>query len=116
MINDVTDKKNFEQLLENSHEKPVFLLKHSTACGVSAVARREFSRFAEDNEAAEFWQVLVRENRPLSLLIANQTGIDHQSPQVILFERGRPVWNDSHLAITVDNLKNRLAGIKISGQ
>ncbi len=108
MINECRTESDLDRILEASHKKPVFLLKHSTACGISMAAQREFSRFVEKTDRAEFWQVLVRENKPVSLTIARKTGIQHQSPQVILFSDGRAVWNESHWDITVDALQEQL--------
>jgi bacillithiol system protein YtxJ len=42
----------------------------------------------------------VRAQRPLSQLIAARSGVEHESPQVIIFRRGTPVWNASHQDIT----------------
>jgi len=108
MIKEIINDKDFAQLLENSLKKPVFLIKHSTACGISAAAWRDFSDFAETDDRAEFWKILVRENRSVSSIIAKKTGIVHQSPQVILFRRGTAVWYKSHLQITSAVLKNKL--------
>jgi bacillithiol system protein YtxJ len=32
------------------------------------------------------------------------TGVVHQSPQVIFFRDGKPVWNASHNSVTRDRL------------
>jgi bacillithiol system protein YtxJ len=42
----------------------------------------------------------ARAQRPLSQLIAARSGVEHESPQVIIFRRGTPVWNASHQDIT----------------
>ena len=42
----------------------------------------------------------VRAQRPLSQQIAARSGVEHGSPQVIIFRRGTPVWNASHQDIT----------------
>jgi bacillithiol system protein YtxJ len=43
-------------------------------------------------------------DRPVARGIAEQCGVKHQSPQAILFERGRAVWHASHDAITTGAL------------
>lgn len=104
MIQEYTSQSDYDMLLEQSKEKPVFILKHSTICPVSSSAHKQFLSFVDDNDAARFWIVLVREQRSLSLDIAERSGIQHQSPQVILFSQGKPVWNCSHHQITEMNL------------
>ena len=42
----------------------------------------------------------ARAQRPLSQLIAARSGVEHESPQVIIFRRGTPIWNASHQDIT----------------
>jgi bacillithiol system protein YtxJ len=54
-------------------------------------------------------EVLVREDRPLSLAIAERSGVAHQSPQVICFEGGKAVGHASHYDITVAGLKKMVA-------
>lgn len=99
--------KDFEQVIAASSEKPVFLFKHSTRCGVSSAAWQEFADFMESStvqEAFNFARVLVVEHRPVSLHIASETTIPHQSPQVLLIKDGSAVWNTSHWAIRKDTL------------
>ncbi len=100
MINEFTASDNYDHIIETSNTRPVLLLKHSTICGVSTAAKREFDSFAEDKPEFDFWQVLVCEDRPLSQEIAEKTGIPHQSPQVVLFHKGKAIWDCSHGQIT----------------
>jgi len=46
--------------------------------------------------------------RPLSQQIAARSGVEHESPQVIIFRCGTPVWNASHHDITTDALARNL--------
>jgi transposase InsO family protein len=46
----------------------------------------------------------IGRERTLSRRIADRTGVRHESPQAILVERGRAVWNASHGAITRESL------------
>jgi len=52
-------------------------------------------------------EVLVREDRPLSLAVAERTGVEHQSPQVICLREGRACWHASHTAITARALEEQ---------
>ena len=49
----------------------------------------------------------VLAQRPLSQQIAARSGVEHESPQVIIFRRGTPVWNASHQDITVAALSRQ---------
>ena len=89
----------------------MFLFKHSSSCPVSAYVWQVFQNFARQESEAEFWRVLVIEQRALSRQIARHTGIAHESPQVILFHKEKPVWNESHLGISRRSLKGALKSI-----
>ena len=99
---------DLDALIDASHDRPQFLFKHSTACMVSAQASAVVTRAAESIAEADFWRLLVIQDRDLSHHIAEQSGIPHQSPQVLLFDRGRVVWNGSHFAIREASLRGAL--------
>jgi bacillithiol system protein YtxJ len=46
----------------------------------------------------------VRAQRPLSRQIAARAGVEHESPQVIIFRRGTAIWSASHHDITASEL------------
>ncbi len=49
-------------------------------------------------------KVLVIESRPLSLMLADQLSVKHESPQMILVYENRAVWSASHGKVKADNL------------
>jgi bacillithiol system protein YtxJ len=109
MIRACDSDEAFRAVLADSARVPVYLMKHSTRCGISARAHVAFEQFAREiGDRAECWQVLVIEDRPLSQAIAAETGVTHQSPQMLLFKDGRVVWNTSHGMITRDALERAL--------
>ncbi len=50
----------------------------------------------------------MRENRPLSLAVAERTGVPHESPQVICLVGGKAVAHASHRDVTLPALKTML--------
>ncbi|MEZ4647711.1 MAG: bacillithiol system redox-active protein YtxJ [Candidatus Eisenbacteria bacterium] len=90
---------------EKAIAQPAFLLfKHSFRCGTSAEAALQFDRFVGASSELPVGWVDVVEQRALARWIAETVGVVHQSPQVILFRGGKPVWNASHNAVTYDKL------------
>jgi len=65
--------------------------------------------FAGRHPEALCCEVLVREDRELSLDIAERTGVKHESPQAIRIAGGRAVRQLSHRAITAASLEGLLA-------
>ena len=90
--------EDLEDLLARSVSSPVVILKHSTRCPISTHAHGEFNEYAASatGRGVVCAVVLVVEDRPLSLEIAERLGVPHQSPQAILVRDGDAVWNDSH--------------------
>jgi bacillithiol system protein YtxJ len=77
-----------------------FIFKHSTRCPVSAYVNGEFLEFLRQNPSVPSYLVLVIENRPASLAVAEKLGVPHASPQAILVRGGKQVWHASHGSIT----------------
>jgi bacillithiol system protein YtxJ len=109
MITPCLTDDDFHRALADSASRPVLLLKHSTRCPISAGAEIRFRHFADTHPEVECWQVLVIEQRAIADLITVETGVTHQSPQVILFRGGKPVWHTSHHSITETMLETALS-------
>jgi len=82
----------------------VLLFKHSSRCPISAAAREEYDAFRQDSPDVPTLFVDVIEDRATARAIADLSGVRHESPQAILFEQGRAVWNASHDRITRGSL------------
>jgi len=110
-LKELLELDDLNEVWEASEKKPVLLFKQSTTCPISANAFSEFNNFLEDNDAAdvEAFFVKVRETRPVSNQIAEDLGIQHQSPQIFIVKDKEAVWNASHNKITVDSIKEALA-------
>jgi bacillithiol system protein YtxJ len=89
----LADKETLDRLLLDSKEHPVVLFKHSNSCGISAAAYREMEKLDNVN------LLEIQSARDLSQEVASVTGIEHESPQVIILKDGKAVWNASHYSI-----------------
>ena len=100
-----------EQLQEASHHKPVVIFKHSTRCGISAHAKfRLESEWNFTPEDLDFYYLDLIANRPVSNQVAEKFKVTHQSPQVILLQGGKAIFDTSHHLISVGALKRALEG------
>ncbi len=112
-MEEIIDKSGLDEVMNASSEGPVFIFKHSTTCPISSAAYREVSGYiesGEDDESPTVYLVKVIESRPISNAISDRTGVVHASPQLILVENGKAVWNASHYDI------NQKAIAKASGR
>ena len=97
----VTDARELDDLLARSHDAPVVLFKHSTTCPISARAHGQMARLS-NGVAGQVSLVIVQRARELSRRVAEQTGIQHESPQAIILRNGQAVWSASHFDITAE--------------
>lgn len=97
-------------MFRESERLPVFLLKHSTRCGSSAAAWRDFRDFASHHDETEaLWAVVeIPEHRELSDEVARRTGVTHESPQVLLLRAGQAAWHASRWRISRQALAKAL--------
>jgi len=107
----VETSDDLDALFRESGRRPVFLFKHSTRCGSSAAAWRDFESFVSSHEAEDAaWAfVEIPAQRELSEEIGRRTGIRHESPQVLLLRDGRAAWHASRWRISVATLERALA-------
>jgi bacillithiol system protein YtxJ len=80
------------------------LYKHSPTCGVCTAALSEVEAFLGRHPDAVVYVVNVLAQRELSQRIAARSDVRHESPQVIIVQRGTSRWAESHYGITVDTL------------
>ena len=103
-------EEQLDQLIKkDSFEKPVILFKHSTRCSISAMAiHRLENQWDIDEEAViPVYLDLIR-FREVSNKIANDLGVVHQSPQILIVKNGACTYQSSHSQIEVRAIKNNL--------
>jgi bacillithiol system protein YtxJ len=93
-------------------EDTAILFKHSTRCPVSAAARGEMQRFMELHPDATVYTVDVNDSYEASQYLAEKTGIEHHSPQVIVTRGGQPEWHASHFDIKAGEVERRVGGVR----
>jgi bacillithiol system protein YtxJ len=97
------------QIVERSKEKPCAIFKHSTRCSISSMAkfRLEGDWDLSENDVEAYFLDLIK-HRDVSHYIAEELSVYHESPQIILIKDGEVIYDESHLDITVNELKECL--------
>ena len=97
---DLNSSEQLNEIIEQSTEKPVLLFKHSTRCSISAMAKNRFeSEWELNNEVCPTYYLDLITFRPISNEIAEKTGVEHQSPQVIVLKNKEVIYQASHNGI-----------------
>lgn len=89
-------------------EPLLVIYKHSPTCGVSSVTRPEVGALGDAMPSVPVYQVDVLRQRDLSEAVANELGVGHESPQVILVCDGRAAWSASHFSIKAATVKVKI--------
>ncbi|MGE8553283.1 MAG: bacillithiol system redox-active protein YtxJ [Chryseobacterium jejuense] len=113
--NETSDQKSFwqnikseedlEKAIESSYQHKIAIFKHSTSCFISKTVLRNFEKEVENSDQqVEVYFLDLLAHRPLSNKIAEDFGIRHESPQLIVIENGKPVNSASHQDISLSQI------------
>lgn len=100
--NYIESEEDLNKAIEESTEKRVAIFKHSTRCFISKTVLKNFEREVENSDKnVSFYFLDLLAYRNLSNKIADDFGVQHQSPQLIVLENGIAVNNASHQSISL---------------
>ena len=100
----LASEKEFTDILGHSHQRPQVIFKHSNRCGTSGLAKNRLEKSGHPDDI-DFYLLDVIGSRPLSQQVADTLGVWHESPQVIVIRNGKAVYDESHIAIRMDDIK-----------
>ncbi|WP_301110093.1 bacillithiol system redox-active protein YtxJ [Sporosarcina sp.] len=95
-MQEISTTEQWDEVLDQSNEKPVLIMKHSSTCPVSASAFDAFRRTETDLPK---YYLIVQKSRPLSQEIERELEIRHESPQLFLLKGGKAAWKATHYSI-----------------
>jgi bacillithiol system protein YtxJ len=103
----LTQAEQLTDIVRESHEQPVLIFKHSTSCSISAAAKSKIERQWADAglENAKIYYLDLLRYRPISAHIAEQFGVRHESPQLLLIQAGECRYDASHMGIRLNDVK-----------
>ncbi len=93
-------EEQFLTLLKSEGTFAIF--KHSTRCSISVMAKNRVER--EWNFDFPIYYLDLLQHRNVSNLIEAKSNIQHQSPQIIVFQDGLPIYDATHNAISVNDI------------
>ena len=104
--NQLETTEKLQEIIKNSDSAPVLIFKHSTCCSISSMALSRFERQWNQEKMGKVqpYYLDLIQHRNISNLIAEELNINHESPQVLLVENGKCIYNASHSAIYFDDL------------
>jgi bacillithiol system protein YtxJ len=89
------------QLSHDIHIDAVAIFKHSTRCSISSMAKNRLERsWNPNNKNIPVYYLDLISFRQLSNDIANRFNLTHESPQLLLIQKGELMAHASHSAIS----------------
>lgn len=100
----LTDEKQLEEIVGNSNTVPLVIFKHSTRCSISSMAKNRLDK-KNAPDGIDFYFLDLIKYRSLSNKIADQFGISHQSPQILIIQNGECIYHESHSGIDFEEIE-----------
>jgi len=107
----LTQPEQLTDIVRESHEQPILIFKHSTSCSISAAAKSKLERQWADAglDNAKIYYLDLLRYRPISAQIAEQFGVRHESPQLLLIQDGECRYDASHMGIRLSDVKSSIS-------
>jgi bacillithiol system protein YtxJ len=105
----LTSISELESALAKSEEQPIAIFKHSTGCSVSFMARKQLEMtwdFSEEQVLPYFLDLI--QHRDISNAISSETGVEHQSPQLLLIIKNKVAYHASHGSISLQGIQRSI--------
>lgn len=104
----LTSEQQLASIVQQSFTRPQVIFKHSTRCNISSTAKNRLEKSGTP-EQIDFHFLDLLAHRSLSDKIADDLNVHHESPQVLLLKNGECVYEESHLAIYMDDIVEQVA-------
>lgn len=106
--NYLTELNQLDQVIEDSKLQPVLIFKHSTSCSISRATLDRLERNWNIEKGAKLYFLDLLQHRDISNEIAQRFDVAHESPQALIIDQGRAVYDRSHFDINYADIKKQL--------
>lgn len=96
MLKRIKSIEAWRALLEQSKEQPFLLFKLSMTCFSSLSAKKELQTLKTE---LPIYVVIVQMDRQVSNAIEKDLGVKHESPQLLILQDGKGIWQATHYHI-----------------
>lgn len=90
-----------EEIREESKENPILIFKYSSRCSLSRMALDRLERNWRDEDVPQvkpyFLDLITY--REISNRVAREFNVEHESPQILIIENEKSIFDQSHMAI-----------------
>lgn len=104
----LTSEDGLKLIIEKSHQQAQIIFKHSTTCSISKMVLKRVES-SPTPAGYDFYYLDLLTYRPVSNLVATLLQVHHESPQVLIIRNGVCVYDESHMAIQMEDIKEQLS-------
>lgn len=104
----LTTSQQVDEIKQKSYQRPQIIFKHSTHCSISSMVLNRLNR-SDIPDNIDFYCLDLIAHKDISLKIANDFQVQHQSPQILIIKEGNAVYDESHMAISMDEITERVS-------
>lgn len=113
-VSEVKDQVQLDKLDQQSYDdggQPIVFFKHSVRCGISAMVWQRLKKdWPEQLPDCQLFYLDIINNRGLSGALAERYEVEHESPQVMVIQNGKCIFNTSHHGITAQAIAKAIHG------
>lgn len=102
------NEDDLDAIKKRSNDKPQVIFKHSTRCSISSMAKGRLER-SNTPEGIDFNYLDLIAHRNISAKIAEMFSVEHESPQILIIKNGACVYDESHNAISMEDIVEAVA-------
>lgn len=97
----------FKIAVSESDNTVFAVFKHSTRCSISSMVKNRLERSWNLNDFPIFYLDLLN-HRDISNYIADTYGVQHESPQLLIFKNKQCTWHKSHTEINFEDFLKKV--------
>jgi bacillithiol system protein YtxJ len=97
-----------DEIREVSKDKSVLIFKYSSRCSLSQMALDRLERNWKESEMADVKSYFLDliSYREISNRVAHEFDVEHESPQVLIIENGKSIYDESHMGINYTQIRD----------
>ncbi len=103
--NTLEHSNQINHIVDLSHTRPQIIFKHSTTCPISSIAKSRLDSRIDADVNADLYYLDLLSFRTVSNDVSEKLGVHHESPQVIVIHKGEVTYDESHLDISFEDIK-----------
>ena len=99
----LTDEDQLNNIINRSQEKSQVIFKHSSRCSISSIVLNRLKQNIPP-EDVDFYFLDLLAYRKISNKVTQLFHVHHESPQILIIKKGKCVYDESHLGISMDEI------------